>query len=73
MTTSRLTGDWSAMRGRDEGPEPGGRAVPWTRGAIVSLWLITFALAAGTLAVRWDALMASLAGPPSVHGGAAQR
>jgi len=58
---------------RDENPDVGGGAWPWTRGAIVSLWVIGFALVGGALAVRWDALMTSLAGAPSAHGGGAER
>jgi len=53
------------MPRKNDSPEPGGGASPWTRGALVSLWLISVALLAGTLAVRWDALMTNLAGAPS--------
>ena len=45
------------MRRRDENPEPGRAALPWTRRALVSLWVIAFALLGGALAVRWDALV----------------
>ncbi len=61
------------MRAREGNPEPGGGAAPWTRGALVSLWVIAFALLGGALAVRWDGLMASLAGAPSAHEGGARR
>jgi len=61
------------MRRRDDDPEAGGAAVPWARGALVSLWLIGFALLGGALAVRWDALMTSLADAPSAHEGGAER
>ena len=57
------------MRRRDD-PEPGGAGVPWARGALVSLWLIGFVLLGGALAVRWDALMTSLADAPSAQAGA---
>ena len=58
---------------RDENPDAGGGALPWTRGAIVSLWVIGFALVGGALAVRWDALMTRLADAPSAHEGGAER
>jgi hypothetical protein len=61
------------MRRRDDDPEAGRVAVPWARGAIVSLWLIAFALLGGALAVRWDSLMTSLAGVPPAQGGGAAR
>ena len=61
------------MRKRDDDPEAGGAGVPWARGAIVSLWVIAFALLGGALAARWNALMTSLAGAPSAHGGGAER
>lgn len=61
------------MRRAAENPEAGNAAVPWTRGAVVSLWLIAGALLAGTLAVRWDAFMTRLAGAPSAQGGGTQR
>jgi hypothetical protein len=58
------------MRRRDEHPPASGAGAPWTRSALVSLWLIAFALMGGALAVRWDALMASLAGAPQAQRGA---
>jgi hypothetical protein len=59
------------MRRRDDDPEAGASpVVPWARGALVSLWVIAFALLGGALAVRWDALMTSLADAPSAQGGA---
>jgi hypothetical protein len=58
------------MRRRDENPPASGAGAPWTRGALVSLWLVVFALVGGALAVRWDALMASLAGAPQTERGA---
>ena len=61
------------MRRKNENPELGPTSLPWARRALVSLWVIAFALLGGTLAVRWDALVTSLAGPPSAHGGGAQR
>jgi hypothetical protein len=61
------------MRKRDENPEAGGAASPWTRSALVSLWLLAFALAGGALAVRWDALMTSLAGAPHAERAGAAR
>jgi len=61
------------MPKRDENPPAGEAAAPWTRGALVSLWVIAFALLGGALAVRWDALMTSLAGPPSARAPGAQR
>jgi hypothetical protein len=73
MGTSGRNLDRSAMRMRDENPDAGAGALPWTRGAIVSLWVIGFALVGGALAVRWDALMTSLAGAPSAHGEGAER
>ena len=48
-------------------------AVPWTRGALVSLWLVVFALVGGVLAVRWDALIGNLAGAPQAQQGAVRR
>jgi hypothetical protein len=39
----------------------------------VSLWLVVFALVGGALAVRWDALMGSLAGAPEAQQGAIRR
>ena len=61
------------MRIGDENPDVGGGALPWTRGAIVSLWVIAFALVAGALAVRWDALMTSLAEAPQPQHEGGQR
>jgi hypothetical protein len=61
------------MRRKSENPEPSRASLPWTRGALVSLWVIAFALLGGALAVRWDALVTSLAGAPSAHGGGAER
>ncbi len=61
------------MRKRDESVEAGLSALPWTRGALVSLWVIAFAVVGGALAVRWDALVTSLAGAPKAHGERAER
>ena len=61
------------MRRKDDSPETGRDGAPWTRGALVSLWLIAFTLLGGALAVRWDALMTSLAGAPPANGEGAQR
>ncbi|HEY8234926.1 MAG TPA: hypothetical protein VIJ10_19825 [Vicinamibacteria bacterium] len=47
--------------------------MPWTRGALVSLWLVVFAIVGGALAVRWDALIGSLAGAPGAQQGAIRR
>jgi len=58
------------MRRGDDNPAASGTATPWTRGALVSLWLVAFALVGGALAVRWDALMASLVGAPETQQGA---
>jgi hypothetical protein len=55
------------MRRKSQNPEPGRAALPWTRGALVSLWVIAFALLGGALAVRWDALVTNLAGVPSAQ------
>jgi hypothetical protein len=73
MTRNGRNDDRSKMRRRDENPDAGGAAPPWTRRALVSLWVIAFALLGGGLAVRWDALMTSLAGAPSANGGGAER
>ena len=61
------------MRRGDDNPAASGTAVPWTRGALVSLWLVVFALVGGALALRWDALMGSLAGAPEAQQGAIRR
>jgi hypothetical protein len=45
----------------------------WPRRVLVSLWLLAFVLAGGTLAASWDALMARLAGPPASAAGGALR
>jgi len=37
----------------------------WPRRALVGLWLLAFLVAGGTLAARWDDLMARLARPPA--------
>ena len=37
----------------------------WPRRALVSLWVLAFALAGSALASRWDTLIARLAGPPA--------
>jgi hypothetical protein len=60
------------MRKKDENPPVSGAAEPWTRRALVSLWLIAFALLGGVLAARWDALMTSLAGAPRAERQGAQ-
>lgn len=61
------------MRRAAENPEAGGAGAPWTRGAVVSLWLVASALVAGTLALRWDAIIARLAAAPSVETGGNER
>jgi len=61
------------VRRRGENPEAGRAGPSWTRSALVSLWVIGFTLLGGALAVRWDALMTSLADAPSAHGGGAER
>jgi hypothetical protein len=61
------------MRSTDESPDADRAAPPWTRRALVSLWVIAFALLGGALAVRWDALVTSLAGAPQANGGGAER
>jgi len=61
------------MRRADDNPTASGTAVPWTRGALVSLWLVVFALVGGVLAVRWDALIGDLAGAPQAQQGAVRR
>jgi hypothetical protein len=61
------------MRRADDNPTASGTAVPWTRGALVSLWLVVFALVGGVLAVRWDALIGNLAGAPQAQQGAVRR
>jgi hypothetical protein len=61
------------MRRKDENPEPGRASLPWTRSALVSLWVIAFALLGGALALRWDALVSSLAGAPLAHAERAER
>jgi hypothetical protein len=58
------------MRRKDEKELPGPPPPPWTRRALISLWLVAFALAAAALAVRWEALMTSLAGVPMPTAGA---
>ena len=63
----------SGMRRADDNSSASGTAVPWTRGALVSLWLVVFALVGGALAVRWDALMGSLAGAPEAQQGDIRR
>ena len=63
----------SGMRRADDNPTASGTAVPWTRGALVSLWLVVFALVGGVLAVRWDALIGDLAGAPQAQQGAVRR
>ena len=63
----------SGMRRADDNPTASGTAVPWTRGALVSLWLVVFALVGGVLAVRWDALIGNLAGAPQAQQGAVRR
>ena len=66
--------DRSQVRKRDDNNPDAGRAgLPWTRGALVSLWVIAFALLGGALAVRWDALVTSLAGAPQAHGRGVER
>jgi hypothetical protein len=55
----------NGMQGEREGTR--GRAV-WPRRALVSLWVLAFALVGGALAARWDALVARLAGPPAAGG-----
>jgi len=52
------------MQRADESRQAADAAAPWTRGALVSLWLVAFALAAFALAARWDALVAGLASAP---------
>lgn len=47
---------------------PAARA--WPRRALVSLWVLAFALAGGVLAARWDSLMARLARPPAIGNAA---
>ena len=61
------------MRRGDENPPSAGAAGPWTRGALVSLWLVAFAVVGGALAVRWDPLIAGLAAAPPARQGALQR
>jgi hypothetical protein len=61
------------MRRADDNPTASGTAVPWTRGALVSLWLVVFALVGGVLAVRWDALIGNLAGAHQAQQGAVRR
>ncbi len=61
------------MRKRDENPEAARAALPWTRGALVSLWVLAFALTGAALAVRWDALVTSLAGAPQAQGRGVER
>ncbi len=63
----------SGMRRADDNSAASGTAVPWTRGALVSLWLVVFAIVGGALAVRWDALIGSLAGAPGAQQGAIRR
>ncbi len=47
----------------------------WPRRALVGLWLLAFAIAGVSLALRWDALISSLSEPPaaSESGGGAVR
>jgi hypothetical protein len=65
--TTRLIGtDW--MRGEGESTRERPAGAVWPRRALVSLWLLAFALAGGALAARWDVVMARLAGPPAAGG-----
>jgi len=73
MTRNGRDDDRSQVRRRDENKDAGGAAPPWTRRALVSLWVIAFALTGGALAARWDALMTSLAAAPEANGGGAER
>ena len=56
------------MRGEGESARERPAGAAWPRRALVSLWLIVFALAGGALAARWDVVMARLAGPPAAGG-----
>ena len=61
------------MRGAGESARARPAGAGWPRRALVSLWVLGFVLAGGALAVRWDALMARLAGPPAAAVGGALR
>ena len=56
------------MRGQGESARERPAGVVWPRLALVSLWILAFALAGGALAARWDVVMARLAGPPAAGG-----
>ena len=73
MVGNRRSDALSLMRRKNENPEPGRASLPWTRGALVSLWVMAFARLGGALAVRWDALVTNLAGAPSAQGRGAER
>ena len=73
MTTIGRNDDRSQVRQRDDSKDAGPAALPWRRRALVSLWVIAFALLGGALAVRWDALVTSLAGAPPAHGRGVER
>jgi hypothetical protein len=60
-------------RMRGGGDDVRARPAAWPRRALVSLWILGFALAGGALAASWDALMARLAGPPAAAVGGALR
>jgi hypothetical protein len=65
-TTRPIGIDWMRGEGKSTGERPAGAV--WPRRALVSLWLLAFALAGGALAARWDVVMARLAGPPAAGG-----
>jgi hypothetical protein len=73
MATSGLNDDRSQVGRRDENPDPGRAGLPWMRRALVSLRVIAFAILGGALAVRWDALVAGLAGAPPAHARGVER
>jgi hypothetical protein len=63
--------DW--MRGEGDSARARRAGAVWPRRALVSLWVLAFALAGGAVAASWDALMARLAGPPAAATGGALR
>ena len=58
----------SGMRRERESARARQAGAVWPRRALVSLWVLAFALVGGAVAARWDALMARLAGPPAAGG-----
>ena len=56
------------MQGQGEIARERPAGAVWPRRALVSLWILAFALAGGALAARWDVVMARLARPPAAGG-----